>query len=58
MVQHLGANNVDLATTPLTLGIPLPVDAMAERITGPDAERANALLQDEYRAPFMVPTVA
>ncbi len=58
MVQHLGANNVDLATTPLSLGIPLPVDAMAERITGPDAERANAMLQDEYRAPFAVPAIA
>ena len=46
---------MDLGKTPLTLGVPLLVDAKAERMTGPDAERANALLTREYRKPFVVP---
>jgi predicted dehydrogenase len=57
MAEHLGANNVDLAQTPLTAGAPLLVDPKAERCTGPDADRANALLTRKYRAPFTVPTV-
>jgi len=55
MMEHLKANNVDLGKTPLTLGVPLLVDAKAERMTGPDAERANKLLTREYRKPFVVP---
>ena len=55
MVEHLKANNVDLATTPLTLGVPLAVDPKAERFTGSNAARANAMLTREYRAPFVVP---
>jgi hypothetical protein len=55
MIEHLKANNVDLVKTPLTLGVPLLVDAKAERMTGPDAARANALLTREYRKPFVVP---
>ena len=58
MVEHLKANNVDLERTPLTLGVPLFVDARADRFTGSDAERANAMLKDEYREPFVVPTIA
>jgi predicted dehydrogenase len=57
MVEHLRANNVDLGKTPLTAGVPLMVDTKAERCTGPDADRANALLTRKYRAPFSVPTV-
>jgi hypothetical protein len=58
MVEHLGANNVDVAKTPLTAGIPLLVDVKAERLTGPDAARANALISRKYRAPFVVPAFA
>ena len=58
MVEHLKANNVDLAKTPLTLGMPLHLDVKAERFTGSDSDRANALLKDEYRAPFTVPSIA
>jgi hypothetical protein len=58
MVEHLGNNNVDLDKTPLTLGVPLIVDAKNERFTGPDAARANKLLSREYRAPFTVPSIA
>ena len=58
MVEHLGANNVDLAKTPLTAGVPLLVDVKAERLIGPDAARANALISRKYRAPFVVPAFA
>ena len=58
MVEHLKANNIDLGKTPLTRGMPLLVDAKAERFTGPDAARANAMLTREYRAPFVVPKLA
>ena len=57
MVEHLGNNNVDLDKTPLTLGVPLIVDAKRERFTGPDAARANKMLTREYRAPFTVPSI-
>jgi hypothetical protein len=55
LLEHLRANNVDLAKTPLTRGMPLLIDAKAERFTGPDAARANPLLTEKYRAPFVVP---
>jgi predicted dehydrogenase len=58
MVEHLGANQVDLGKTPATLGVTLTVDAKAERFTGPDAAAANALLTRAYRAPFVVPQLA
>ena len=57
MCEHLAANKVDLAKTPLTLGIPLLIDPAAEQFTGPDAARANDMLKREYRAPFVVPTL-
>ena len=57
MVEHLGNNNVDLDKTPLTLGVPLIVDAKRERFTGPDAARANKMLTREYRAPYTVPSI-
>jgi predicted dehydrogenase len=57
MVEHLGANNVDLAKTPLTLGVPLLLDTKEERFTGPDAARANKMLKEENRAPFVIPKI-
>jgi hypothetical protein len=57
MAEHLRANNVDVSSTPLTLGMPLLVDAKGERFTGPDAAAANAHLTRQYRAPFTIPTV-
>jgi predicted dehydrogenase len=57
MVEHLGNNNVDLDKTPLTLGVPLIVDAKRERFSGPDAARANKMLTREYRAPYTVPSI-
>ena len=55
MAEHLAANGVDLAQTPVTLGAPLAVDATAERFIGESASAANALLTRDYRAPFVVP---
>ncbi len=53
-MENLKANNVDLDKTPLTLGMPLMVDAKNERMTGPDAARANALLTRDYRKGYEV----
>ena len=58
MTEHLHNNNVDLDKTPLTLGVPLIVDAKRERFTGQDAARANKMLTREYRAPYTVPSIA
>ncbi len=55
MVEHLGKNNVDFGKTPATLGLPLTVDAKAERCTGANAAVANAMVRMEYRAPYVVP---
>ena len=58
MVEHLRANGIDLGATPLTVGVPLAVDARAERFTGANAGPANAMLRTEHRAPFVVPQLA
>jgi hypothetical protein len=58
MIEHLRANKVDLGKTPLTQGLPLLLNPKAERFTGPDAARANAMLSRKYRAPFVVPSLA
>ena len=58
MVEHLAANNVDIAKTPATLGAALTVDSAKERFTGPDAATSNAMLTRNYRAPFVVPQLA
>jgi predicted dehydrogenase len=57
MAAHFEANGVDLAKTPATLGLPLTLDPVAERFTGAESAKANALLTREYRAPFVVPAV-
>jgi predicted dehydrogenase len=58
MQEHLRANGVDLAQTPLAAGLPLAIDPQAERFAGADAAAANALLTRNYRPPFVVPTLA
>lgn len=58
MIEHLGANGVDLERTPLTLGVPLAIDPAAERFTGTGADAANKLLTREYRRGFVVPRLA
>jgi len=58
MMEHLGANTVDLQSTPLTLGALLQVAPGAERFTGEFAAAANPLLTRQYRAPFTVPDLS
>ena len=58
MIEHLGANNVDLGRTPATLGLPLAIDSKTERFTGESAAAANAMLSREYRKSFVVPQLA
>lgn len=58
MTEHLAANGIDLAKTPLSLGAALAVNAQTERFTGTDASAANELLTRDYRAPFTVPSLA
>src|SRR4030095_7386169 len=57
MLEHLPPKHVDLDKTPLTLGVPLIVDAKRARFTGPHAARANKMLPREYRAPYTVPSI-
>jgi Asp-tRNA(Asn)/Glu-tRNA(Gln) amidotransferase C subunit len=56
MVEHLRANQVELATTPATMGAVLRMDPQTERFV--DNEQANQLLTREYREPFRVPEIA
>jgi len=51
-VQHLRANRVDLAKTPLSLGPQLEFDNETERFTNND--QANEMLTREYRKGFEV----
>lgn len=53
MEEHLGANQVDLHQTHLTLGAVLKMNPKTERFTNNSA--ANKLLTREYRRPFAVP---
>jgi hypothetical protein len=58
MSEHLAANGVDIAKTNLTYGLPLTIDAKAERFTDFGAQVANEQLTRSYRAPFVVPQLA
>ncbi len=52
-IEHLKANGVDLAKTPVALGPHLRFDPKAERFT--NNEQANQMLTREYRTGFEVP---
>jgi predicted dehydrogenase len=56
--DYLRENGVDLTATPPALGPWVTFDARQERFVQGSAEAANALLQREYRQPFVVPKVA
>jgi predicted dehydrogenase len=53
MFEHLAANGVDFSDTPIRLGVPLRIDPEPQRFVGND--EANALLTQDYRAPYVVP---
>lgn len=53
MLEHLGANGVNLTETPLTLGEYLEMDPASERFPG--NREADAMLIRHYRRPYVVP---
>ncbi len=53
--QHLAANEIDLARTPVKLGPMLTMDPDEERFQGPLGPYANLYVSRNYRAPFIVP---
>ena len=55
MLDHLAANEVDLAKEPITLGPVLTMDPEKERYVGEYGEMANMFLKRNYREPFVVP---
>jgi predicted dehydrogenase len=55
---HLRENGVNIGATPATLGPWVNYDPKQESFTGEFADAANALNRREYRAPFVVPTIA
>jgi hypothetical protein len=56
--QHLAANGVARPAAPGVLGAWVTLDPASERFVGDLADRANVLATREYRAPFVVPTIA
>jgi hypothetical protein len=55
MLAHLEANEIDLKSTPVTLGPPLTFDGQSERFVGQFSDWANMYLRRNYREPFVVP---
>jgi predicted dehydrogenase len=55
MLEHLAANEVDLAKEPITLGPVLTMDPAKEQYVGEYSEMANMFLKRNYREPFAVP---
>ncbi len=53
MCEHLAANGVDLAKTPVAISPRLKFDTKKEQFV--DNAAANALVKNKYRAPFVVP---
>jgi predicted dehydrogenase len=55
MLEHLEANEIDLAKEPLTVGPMLTMDPQAEKFTGEHSDWANMYIKRNYREPFVVP---
>ncbi len=55
MLVQLKGDDVDVKAKPFIAGPKLTFDVKAEKFTDADAEKANALLRREDRAPFIVP---
>ena len=53
--QHLAANEIDLAQTPVTMGPMLTMNPDEERFEGLLGAYANMYVSRDYRAPFVVP---
>jgi len=55
MLEHLNANEVDLAKEPITMGPMLTMDPRTEKFVGEKSDWANMLVKRNYREPFVVP---
>jgi predicted dehydrogenase len=55
MLEHLAANEVDLAKEPIAIGPMLTMDAEKEQFVGDHSDMANMFLKRNYREPFVVP---
>ena len=55
MLEHLKANEVDLAKEPVTMGPMLTMDPQTEMFTGELGDMANMYIKRNYREPFVVP---
>jgi predicted dehydrogenase len=55
LLEHALVHEKDFSERQMTLGPSLAFNPGAERFIGDLAEGANALLKDDYRAPFVVP---
>lgn len=53
--SHVIANGIDFGQTPAVLGPSLQIDPETERFVGAFSEKANELVKDNYREPFVVP---
>ena len=58
LLQHALVHERDFTERKMILGPNLEFDPATERFKGPLADRANALLKDDYRAPFTFPELA
>ena len=55
LLQHLKANEIDLAKNPIAIGPMLTFDTESEKFFGEDSFYANMYLSRNYRPPFVVP---
>jgi predicted dehydrogenase len=55
LLEHALVHEKDFTQRAMTLGPSLAFDPATERFTGELADKANALVKDDYRAPFVVP---
>jgi len=55
LMEHVKANEADLAKTPAVLGPWLAFDSDKEQFTGSLADEANKLVTREFRKPYVVP---
>ncbi len=55
MTEHLEKNGIDLKIDKPTLGPWVTFDPKTERFTGDHADRANPLVRENYREPFVIP---
>lgn len=58
LLEHAAVHESDFTGRKMILGPSLAFNPQSERFEGPLAVRANALLKDDYRSPFIVPQLS